>query len=532
MKTNLLDRVLLEVAPRWGLGRIRSRAIATTLQRHFEAAQTGRRTQNWTKQHGDANAVNRAAIRDLRAHARDLVRNNAWARRGLRTIGNNTVGWGIQAKPVNAGPRALKNARDRYKDWSESTQCDVEGQQTMSGLQRLAMETAAEAGEALVRRYRRPATDRLAIPLQLQVLEPDHIDTMKDGMRTTNGGRVVQGVEFDTRGKRVAYWLFSEHPGASGIGSQGSQLFGQSKRVPAEDIRHVYRVDRPGQVRGISWFAPVILNLKDFDEYEDATLMRQKIAACFSVFVTDLLGDSAAIGTQDKTVSPVVETIEPGMINRMLPGQDIKFAQPPVTSDHESFSKTQLRRIASGLGVTYEDLTGDYSSATFSSSRMARLAHWANVHDWRWNMLIPQLCVGVWDWAMEAALIAGYVGERPGSQWTPPPMPMIEPDKEGLAYMRLVRSGAMTLDEMVRQLGFDPDTHWEEYAAALAKLDQLKIILDSDARNTTQSGLARQTAKADGGNSNSEGDSGKNSTGEEVLMRAIAALLLPKPPTA
>jgi capsid protein len=65
---------------------------------------------------------------------------------------------------------------------------------------------------------------------------------------------------------------------------------------------------------------------------------------------------------------------------------------------------------------------------------------------------------------------------------------MIEPDKEGLAYMRLVRTGGMTFDEMIRELGGDPDLHWEEYAEQLKRLDDLGIVLDSDPRRTTQAG--------------------------------------------
>jgi capsid protein len=157
-----------------------------------------------------------------------------------------------------------------------------------------------------------------------------------------------------------------------------------------------------------------------------------------------------------------------------------------------------LRRIAATIGVTYEDLTGDYSQVNFSSARMARMAHWANVHDWRWNMLIPQLCRGVWGWAME--LSAGLEGwtETPGAEWSPPPMPMLEPDKEGLAYSRLVRSGAMTLYQAIRERGEDPASHLAEIAEGNAKLDELGIWLDSDPRRTSAAGLTQ--ARPGGGN--------------------------------
>jgi capsid protein len=45
-------------------------------------------------------------------------------------------------------------------------------------------------------------------------------------------------------------------------------------------VRHIFKVKRAGQARGPSWFGPVILRMKDLDEFEDATLMKQKVAAC------------------------------------------------------------------------------------------------------------------------------------------------------------------------------------------------------------------------------------------------------------
>lgn len=496
MRPGMIDRFLMSVAPRWALRRIRDRAVAATIARHYEAAQGGRRTSGWTRAGTDANAANQPALAALRWLARDLERNNGWAQNGIRAIGRNTVGWGILPKPTGANDQAKARARELWNAWADDKNaCDADGRLTFYGLQRLSMETVAISGEALVRRHRRRAEDGLPLPFQVQVLEPDFIDTMKDGLTGPGGGPIVQGVEFDKRGRRVAYWLFDEHPGANS--GRGGFV---SKRVSASDIIHVYRVGRPGQVRGASWLASAIVKLKDFDDYEDATLMRQKIAACFAAFVTDVDGTNDPLGEQDDE-SPI-ETLEPGMIEYLPPGKDVTFSSPPAVQDM-SFSATTLRRIAAAMGVTYEDLTGDYSQVNFSSARMGRLAHWANVHDWRWNMIIPQLCDGVWAWAMEAAFIAGLLMEQPRAEWTPPPMPMLEPDKEGLAYQRIVRAGGMTHDDMIRELGGDPDTHWQEYAACLKKLDELDIWLDSDVRRVSAAGLTQERVGVGGSGSGS-----------------------------
>jgi lambda family phage portal protein len=482
------DRVLLSVAPKWALERMRARALATTLARHYEAAQGGRRTTGWPRSSADANAAAGPALATLRDQARDLVRNNAWARRAKRTITNNTVGWGITPKAIG-GNKKLAAA---WKRWAGTTDCDADGQHTFAGLQTLALKTVAESGEVLVRRRLRRPADGLTIPLALQVLEPDFLDTAKDGLIGQQGGPIVQGVEFDAIGRRTAYWLYDQHPGSGRLGTI------TSRRVPADNVCHVFYSERPGQVRGVSWYSVAIVKLRDFDEYEDATLLRQKIAACFAAFVTDVDGAGSPLGEPSKD-DKLVEMIEPGLISKLPPGRNVTFANPPLTGE-DGFSPRTLRWIASGIGVTYEDMTGDYSQVNFSSARMARLAHWGNVHDWRWNMLMPQLCDPLWRWAMEAAALVGLI-EDPAevlAEWTPPPMPMLEPDREGLALARLVRAGAMTPSEMVRQQGEDPEAHWQEYGEDMARLDAAGIWLDSDVRRVSQAGLTQARAGAVG----------------------------------
>lgn len=487
MQLNFIDRAALQLAPRWAANRLRARALANTLVRHYEAAQPGLRTDGWRRAGTDPNGANRGSLHVLRNHARDLVRNNSWARRGKRVIGNNAVGWGIVPTPVEAGTRAQNRARVLWKQWAATKQCDVTGKRNFAGIQRLAIDTIAESGEVIIRRYPRATREGLAIPMQLQVLEPDYLDTGRDGIRTVEGNRIIQGVEVNEFGRPVAYWLFSEHPGASIQFGTSRLLTGGnvSQRVPAEYIRHVFYEERPMQARGVTWYAPGIVNLKDFDEFEDAQLLRQKIAACFAAFVTDADGNGVQMG--ETSSNPLEQTITPGTIVNLPTGKNVEIASPPQIVDG-NFDVRMLRKIAACLGITYEDLTGDYSKVNFSSARMARLAHWANVYDWQWNMLIPMLCEPVWEWAMEAAWIAGAIGEKPNADWTAQPMPMIDPDKEARAAILRVRGGMATPDQIVQEQGLDPDVFWEQYATSFERIDQHKIVLDSDARKRTQAG--------------------------------------------
>ncbi len=496
------DRFLLAVAPKWALSRMQARAVANVIARRYEAAQPGRRTSGWNRDFGDVNAVTARALTELRLHARDLVANNGWAQKGVETITGNTVGWGIV-------PKAPSPALALWKAWADTTDCDADGRLPFSAIQELILKTIVESGEVLIRRRWRKASDGHVVPVQLQVLEPDHLDSGKD--EATKTGKILQGVQFDKVGRRIGYWIFPEHPGSSN--SVGLESF----FVPASEIIHVFRTIRPGQVRGVSWFAQTVTPLKDFDEFEDATLMRQKIAACFAAFVTDIDGTGSAIGQQDPD-DDTLEELGPGMVKQLRPGQSVVFGNPPTVTD-DGFSVRTMRRIAAGLCVSYEDLTGDYSQVNFSSARMSRLSHWSHVNKWRYNMLIPQLCAGVWAWFAEAASMVD-VPVPPSADWTAPPMPMIEPDREGLAISRLVRNGVMTFSEMVREQGGDPEAHFAEYEMDLAMLKAKGIKLDSNVIDVSQAGLTQERVGLGG-----EGKPEKKMAKGEQTLRSMLEVI-------
>src|SRR5690606_31543159 len=115
----------------------------------------------------------------------------------VQAIVNNTIGWGILPKPKARPSRASGRARaalELWNEWAESTACDFDGRLNFYGLQRLALETIVESGEVLILRQPAANIDGLPIPMRLQVLEPDYLDTARSGA-TTEGGQIIDGIE-------------------------------------------------------------------------------------------------------------------------------------------------------------------------------------------------------------------------------------------------------------------------------------------------------------------------------------------------
>lgn len=478
---NMIDRIIAPFAPERALKRAQARAALGILM-NYQAATSSPRGSAWWKA-GNADADAAASRRDrLTAISRDMIRNTPLATRGQSVITNNVVGDGIIPKV-----KARSKARQKYllslvERHLDTTLIDADGRQNLYGLQRLVMNSVVDAGEVLIRRRRRRPSDNLPVPLQLQVLEADYLDTTKEG--AAGAGYIREGIEYNAIGQRVAYWLYDEHPGTNTLQPRGWQ----SRRVPAEDVIHIYRQDRPGQKRGVTWFAPVALSLQDLADGTDAHLMRQKIAACFAGFITEMDGEPVQAGS---SVTETLDSIRPGRLQKLQPGQSVVFPQPPSVDGYEDFNRVVLRQVASGLGITYEALTGDLSNVNFSSARMGRIEMNRNVQSWQYLLIIPQMLQPIAQWWLEAvgAGLAVELGPDVALSWVPPTPVMVDPQRETSAARDAIRAGLKSRQQVVREMGFDPERVLEEQIEDARTADDAGLVFDSDAR-TARAGQA------------------------------------------
>lgn len=472
---NWLDRIIGWFDPALASRRAHARMSMAAAERFgYEAARLTRRTSSWVAPSTGPNAEIARAADLLRARSRDLVRNNAFASRAVAAVVQNAVGTGIVARtPVGF-------VAEMWRRWIEI--CDADGMLDWYGLQALVARSVVESGECLVRfRPRRPE-DGIKPPLQLQVLEPEYLDASKHGQ--TDTGYAISGIQYDLIGRRVGYWLYSWHPGERlpGVGMPTSSL------VPASDVLHVYRKDRSGQERGVPWLAPVIMRIRDLDDYEEAELVRKKIEACFAAFVIG--GDPArTLGAARTDVSGQrIEQFEPGMITYLADTEDVRFATPQPSAGYPEYVRHQLRAIAAGLGMPYEVLTGDLSQTNYSSIRAGMLEFRRMIDQFRWQVLIPQLCQPVWRRFLQALGVDDDVAVT----WTPPRWEWVDPAKEAAAVETNIRNGLLTWREAVSEMGYDPDEQLAEIAETNAAWDTAGVVLDCDPRRVTQSGSVQK----------------------------------------
>ena len=465
-----------------------------------EAAGRGRRSLAWMPGNPGAVAAMLATSAELRGKSRDLVRRNAWAQAGIEAFVANAVGTGIKPQSLSGDERFKAEVQALWRDWVE--EADAAGQTDFYGLQSLACRAMLEGGECLIRLRSRRLEDGLSVPLQLQLLEPEHLPISLNA-DLPSGNVVRSGIEFDNMGRRVAYHLYRSHPEDGRLAPMSGQGGIDTVRIDAKEIIHLFRVLRTGQVRGEPWLSRALVKLNELDQYDDAELVRKKTAAMFAGFVTrqnpedNLMGE----GTADSQGISLAG-LEPGTLQILEPGEDIKFSDPAdVGGSYSEFLRTQFRAVAAAIGITYEQLTGDLSGVNYSSIRAGMLEFRRRCEMVQHGVLVHQMCRPVWAAWMKQAVLAsaltapGFVRGGPDRRrqylavkWIPQGWQWVDPEKEFKAMLLAIRAGLISRSEAISAFGYDAEDVDREIAADNQRADDLGLIFDSDARYTSKDG--------------------------------------------
>lgn len=490
----MLERLIAAVSPEWALRRATRRAALFEVQARYEGARRTRRTRGWRADATGPQAETEGALAELRNRSRDLVRNNAWMAAGLDIAVSYQVGYGITPRSRTGDAEIDRRVNAEFEAWAKA--CDIGGRLDFAGLMAQVARARAQDGEALTLKLpAAPAEMRrrgLRVPLLLQNVEADLLEEDREGT-TAAGNRIRQGIELAAGGAPLAYHLLEEHPGED-RGSRG----GRVRVYPASAVLHVFRQDRPGQLRGVPDAAPFLLRLRDLDELEEAALHQAKVQACLAAFVTS--GQPAGRGPLESVpeAGDPVRSFSPGMVERLLPGEDVKFAVPSGAGSFSDLARHQLHAVAAAWGLTYDLLTGDLSQANYSSLRAGRLAFKRRLQQLQWLLLIPHWCQPVWDAWVAAAIRAGVLPPREGGypvEWQEPAFEMVDPLKDALAMQLMERLGYATWDQNVAAQGYDPEAQRAAIARANAEADRLGLILDGDPRRVAKAGGAQDATQ-------------------------------------
>ena len=467
-------------------------------RRMYEGAKIGRLTADWVTSSTSADSEINSSLVRLRDRARQLCRDNPYARQALRAIAANVIGTGVRMQaqvPMQRGGGRLDQATNdlieaAWRDWCRPATCHVGGQLSWSEIERLAVMSMAESGEVFIRLVPEAFGGGLTA-LSLEVIEADKLDERKTGA-DANGTQWRMGVHVDRWGRPIEYAFRSGHPGDLTVTVGERHVL-----IPADQIIHLRQTDRPGQTRGVSWFSAAVKALHHLGGYQDAEVIRARATASLMGFVTspegELYGDDVMDGER-------VSTFEPGVFKYLDPGQNVSVPDlgSPNTS-FEPFMRAMLRSVAASIGVSYETVSRDFSQSNYSSSRLSLLEDREN---WRLiqGYVIEHLHRVVYERWLDAAAAVGTVSlpnypqfrsRYQAARWFPRGWGWVDPEKEVHAYMAAERCGYITKAQIVGETGNDLADVMRTLAEEREMANELSLVFDTDPAKVSAAGLTQ-----------------------------------------
>lgn len=457
--------------------------------RAFDAGSTNRLNRDFRGDLTTIDADIMHATQLVRERARTLTKNNDYARKYMKLMRMNVVGaYGfklqVRAKDDNGTLDRPANTRieEGWQDWGKKKHCTVNGRHTFRGIQHLALDSLIRDGEIFAHRV---VDKKAKHGFRIELIEPERIDETYNVV-LPNGNIVKMGVELDKTRRPVAYYLRKVEPKREVYGFVNYSR--KYERIPAEEMLHVFDQEYINQTRGISWLVQSMLSMNMLGAYDYAAVVAARAGASQSGFIEESeQSQGMPHGDKEDEEGNEIVTFSPNTIGRLNPGEKFVAYNPKYPDAvYEPFTKAQIRRLSSGLGVSYTSLSNDLSDTSYSSARVGLL------EEREYYMLIQEMIIEDFlepiysDW-LNYTLLAGGVRlpsfkfekfDKPwfvGRRWG-----WVDPLKEVEAWILMVQAGFKSARSVIAENGDDIEEIYEELAKdkELAKEKGLRLKIN------------------------------------------------------
>ncbi len=328
-------------------------------------------------------------------------------------LNDNVINWGLklESAPIweligKASPKTeeerqvwTQDLQARFRLWANSTDADATGRRTFYQLQDFVFSNCLREGEIFsILRY--SSAKQKSNPLELQFINPDQVDTpiekIFQSAAKSRGNRVKDGIEIDSVGREVAYYIQDEDvippkfTRVTKYGPKSGRLF----------VLHPAIIDSVGQVRGISILAPIIHELQKITDYKVAELEAAIINAIMAVWIKPSPTNAASralAGVTERTTTPTKKNPDgttppsfgkidkPGlMVQTLKAGEELEsYDTKRPNVNFETFLNAIKSSLSASLGIPVEVLDMSFNQ-NYSASRACLILFWNAVEKWRY----------------------------------------------------------------------------------------------------------------------------------------------------
>lgn len=394
--------------------------------------------------------------RRLRERCRYEAHNNPWAKGILTTVANDLVGTGPRLRCLTADQKANQAVEQCFQRWASAA--------GLAPKLRTMRFARGSDGECFAVKNTNKA---LAHPVKLDIrlYEADQFET--PDLFGYESPERVSGIEYDAAGNPVRYNMLDAHPGER---SGSSTLLNNYRAVPASQVIHYFRAERPGQLRGVPDLTPALILFAAMRRYTAATVGAAEYQAARSGYIYTKNTPDAE--SADETGMMPFDTVEfnHNELTALPDGWEATFApaSQPVTT-YGDFQYACIREACRAMNVPVSVAIGDSSKANYSSGRLDHQVYLKQIGIEQTEMVHGVIDPLFADWWSEAILVSELWGTGPGqmplalrAMKSPPPRKWmfdgrghVDPMKEAEAAGTRIRNRMSTLADECAKEGRD-----------------------------------------------------------------------------
>ena len=506
-----VDAVLSPIAPRLVLSRQRARMQSMAMLAYDMAAR--KRTRR-VQRSGSADGDLLVDLPEMRRNSRSMVRDDSSASAMVRVLEDNIVGTGLRPQMmVDREATGLSDSEaDRFNRDAEAyfavaaEEVDASENDTFWSMQRQVLRTLVVDGEFLLHRTYIEDSRRL-VGTAFECIDVDRlVDPVVSGSID-----VRAGVEVGDRQNALAYWITPRHPDETGVLHKTPRM---RTNVPERWLRyaggqpsilHGFRRDRPGQTRGVPFFAASFALVEAMNDMLETELQAARAAAKFCAFIKQTM-DTNAGGIEQDSDGQWHERLESATIRYLNAGEElVPYTPNRPGNNFEPFVVRVLRSICASLGLPYEMVAKDFGGMNYSSARVALLEARRGFEALQ-QLLVEKLCQPVFAATMVDGIVSGKIRmprgflQRPSlflrAYWQPPAWGWVDPTKEIDASRLAIENSLSTPQAEAARQGGDAEANLEQRARFLKRAQQVEKAYGLQPGALTETAQQKQAAAA------------------------------------
>jgi lambda family phage portal protein len=430
----------------------------------YDAAERSRDTErHWIEADPlSSRAANNVQVRrTLRMRARYEVANSSYLKGIVETLANDTIGTGPRLQLLTPNAEANRAIEAAFSCWAQEI--------GLPEKLRTMRKARAQDGEAFGRLVTNPAL-KCPVRLDLKLYEADQVATP---VYFPFDPRAVDGIRFDDHGNPTEYHVLPYHPGDL----VHLAPYGAFERVPADLMVHWFRVDRPGQSRGVPDITPALPLFAQLRRYTLAVIAAAETAADFSAVLET---DAPADDSDDDSVPMERFEIEKRMMATLPAGwklNQLRAEQPTTT--YPQFKAEILNEAARCLNMPFNVAAGNSSGYNYSSGRLDHQVYYKSLKVDQSQAETVVLDPLLAEWLGEAALaLPGLIPQGLTDwphQWFWDGAEHVDPQKEADAQATRLKSRTTTYAREFARQGRDWQAEFRQIAAEQAEMKALGI---------------------------------------------------------